>query len=469
MGELADYLVQHDDNFRKARLPALYSDFRGQRTLNPDGYNANIAAWRGALTRLASDGQLALLGPDSSILVCKIDNTLLRALEHKSYGQPLALGTVINDAISRREFMPLNEYMKLPQSIYQTGWTSLPWSVVGWAFRQLGVNISSKSEDRLPNGQYAILHNVEAASNRLRSALADKTSKFDLVFTRAQFQQTFATELMEQQRLSDTDFDVLLKYLSRDKNLITYDGTTIKWKSTGDETPVSEEDSSIASIKELTANLKHQSTLLGSRIEELEQEAKTAVARKNRVSALAALKSKKIAEASLATRYATLSQLEEVAAKIQQAADNVQLIKVMQSSTGVLQKLNAEIGGTEKVEGVMDRLREQMTDADEVAAILAESTGAPIDEGEIDEELAAMEDQEKTKEEEAQKQKQAEERQRQEAREAAEAQKRLEELPSVPTETGPERDLTPATETRIQDLSMEEEPERHREKPLPAS
>ncbi|KAI9163770.1 hypothetical protein HJFPF1_05396 [Paramyrothecium foliicola] len=468
MGELADFLIQHDENFRKGRLPALYSDFRSQKTLNPDGYRANISAWRSALSRLASQGLLAKHSSNSSLFVLNVDDSLLRSLENKQYGQPLALGTVMREAVDQKELVPLQDFLKSQHNIYQRSWAGVPWSVVGWTLRQLGVVDPARGEDRLPKGKYAIMENLEAASRTFSQLMAEATSRFERTFTANQFEKDVATQLFQNQRLSDVDVDVFLKFLSRDKQMIEYDGQTIRYKATGEQDGITEEDASIASIKELTASLKHQTELLNNRIEELAESAKNAVARKSRVAALAALKSKKIAEASLATRYATLNQLEEVASRIEQASDQVQLVKVMESSAGVLKTLNAQVGGADRVDGVMDHLREQMANTDEVAAILAESAGAPVDEGEIDEELEAME-REETEAREKEQREQDEARNREEqAREAAEAQKKLDELPDVPAESQPEREKeqTPTTETGIASLSVNDSPQRQKEEPM---
>lgn len=362
--------------------------------------------------------------------------------------------------------IPLQDFLKAPQSVYHRGWGDVPWSVVGWTLRQLGIVDPTKGEDKLPMGQYIVMENLETAGRELGERMAGNTSIFDRVFTKTQFQSEFATELVKGQRLSETDFDILLRFLSRDKGTIEYDGQTIRVKGTGDEGPITEHDATVASIKELTASLKHQVDLLNKRIDQLETEAKSAVARKNRITALASLKSKKVAESSLATRYATLNRLEEVAAKIEQAADHVALVKVMEASTGVLQGLNAAIGGADKVDGVMDRLRDQMADTDEVAAILAESAGAPVDEGEIDDELEAMIAQERTKEETEKREKEESRRKEEEARQTTAAQKKLDELPEVPGESEMRRqkEQTPTSETGIANLSMEDKPE-----PMPST
>lgn len=101
-------------------------------------------------------------------------------------------------------------------------------------------------------------------------------------------------------------------------------------------------------------------------------------------------------------RSNTLFQLEEVYAKIEQAADQVDILKVMQASTGVLRGLNEQVGGIEKVEDVVEELRKEMANVDEVGTIMNEAAPV-IDEGELDDELEAMEEQEK----EAQKEKEA--------------------------------------------------------------
>jgi charged multivesicular body protein 7 len=344
--------------------------------------------------------------------------------------------------------VPLQHFLTAPGNIFARGWGEVPWNVLGWTLRQLGVVDPARGEDKLPAGRYVMMENLETAARELNARMASRTSIFDRVFTARQFEQVFVPELVPGQSLTGTDLEVLLKFLSRDKQMIEYDGHTIRIRGTaGDSGPITEQDATIASIKELTANLKHQINLLEARIDQLGETAKTALGRKNRVSALAALKSKKMAESSLSTRYATLNQLEEVASRIEQAADQVALVKVMESSSTVLEKLNRAVGGTEKVDGVMDRLREQMADTDEVAAILAESSGQAVDESEIDDELEALEREEKEREEAAERK-----------AEEAEAREKLDELPTVPGEELPQREkeTTPTAETGIANLSMED-------------
>lgn len=145
-----------------------------------------------------------------------------------------------------------------------------------------------------------------------------------------------------------------------------------------------------------------QAESLETKIAELNTTAKTALGNKNRISALAAVRSKKLAEHNLQRRLDTLVQLEEVYSKIEQATDQVEYVQVMEASTGVLRGLHSQIGDAAKIEDVVDELREEMSKVDEVGNIMNEA-GPEIDETELDDELEALEqkDQQAAEEKEA--------------------------------------------------------------------
>ncbi|KAL2148581.1 hypothetical protein VTH82DRAFT_2135 [Thermothelomyces myriococcoides] len=432
---LLEFLVENEPSFRKSRLPALYSDFQTQRNLNPDGYQANVSAWRKALGRIVGSG-LAPAGRGSTpdLFVLHSGEQLLRSLESKQYGRPLALGAVVREALEAKDLVPLQEFLDAKESIYRRSWSV--WNLASWTMKQLGVADFLK-RDSLPSGQFVVVANVEEAGKAFgdqNGPAANAQSRFERTFTKAHFYRTFNDQLVEGKHLSETDMDILLRFLSRDKSAILYDGNTVKIKSpaaAADEPDeITTEDTSIAQLRELIASLTHQTALLGRRIEELTAQAKQAVAKSNRVAALSALRSRKLAESTLARRFATVNQLEEVAAQIEQAADNVQLVRVMEASGAALAGLHARVGGVERVEDVVGRLREQMAAADEVASILAESAGTVVvDEAEVDDELAAIEGEEKRKAEEAERIA----REERERREAEEIQKRLAAAGEVPS------------------------------------
>lgn len=171
----------------------------------------------------------------------------------------------------------------------------------------------------------------------------------------------------------------------------------------------------MASIKALISTISKQVADLEMKIANLTASAKKALTDKNRISALSAIRSKKMVEYNLSQRLSTLAQLEEVYFKIEQAVGQVQIVEVMEASAGVLRGLNAHIGGAERVEDVVENLREEMTKVDEVGGIISEAVPI-IDESEIDDELEELE---------------KGDREMKEEKEAEETRKRLADLDSL--------------------------------------
>ncbi|KAJ5690628.1 hypothetical protein N7462_005020 [Penicillium macrosclerotiorum] len=428
MSELLNYILNHEDAFRRNRLPSLYSDFTLQKKTNPDGYAVNIAAWEQALNRAARRGYTSSRGVrvrSSSILshegtapkrkktdhlIIRTDESLLRDLELPEWGRPVALGAVFNissliiclqdEAMRKHTMVPLPAYKASAASLQKSQWKLIdpgalsPWNVMSWGVRQLkGLVVGSDGvpSPRLQVQELVLVDNLqEAADLVVKKATGGNPTKLDLIFTKESFVEEFATILHAATELSDGDFDILLVFLSRDSGAIAYDGKTIKFKSKDEPAQITQQDATIASIKTLITTISKQVKNLEDKAAELTASAKTALTNKNRISALSAVKSKKMVEHNLQQRLNTLIQLEDVYAKIEQAAGQVEIVQVMEASTGVLRGMHAQIGGAERVEDVVEELREEMSKVDEIGTIMNEA-GPIIDDGEIDEELEALE------------------------------------------------------------------------------
>lgn len=165
---------------------------------------------------------------------------------------------------------------------------------------------------------------------------------------------------------------------------------------------MSSEDKTISSLKTLISNLNSQITALEARILSLNEKTQASIKSSNKIAALAALRSRKAAETTIKQRYGTLEQLEGVYNKIEQASDNVAVVKVMEASTGVLRDLHGQVGGVENVEDVVEGLRDEMSKVNDISQVMEEAgyREAAIDEDEIDEEFAALERQDRQEKEE---------------------------------------------------------------------
>ncbi|EAW19239.1 putative vacuolar sorting protein SNF7 family protein [Aspergillus fischeri NRRL 181] len=465
MSDLLNYILTQEDSFKKNRLPSLYSDFTLQKKTNPDGYAVNVAAWERALTRAARRGCISTspsrepssatgTAIQSDHLILRTDDSLLRALEIPEYGRPVALGAVLDEAIRKHTMVPLQVFKASALSLQQRQWRIIkpgalsPWNVMTWGMKQLrGFVVGSDTPEtsaRLQVRELVLVDNLKEAADRVvKQTLGGSQSKMDLIYSKERFTEEFATVLNKDSGLSSADFDVLLLYLSRDIGAIAYDGKTIRFRPSNDSPrEITDQDATIASIKSLLSTMTKQVDRLESKIEELNLTAKVAVQKKNRVSALAAVRSKKLAEHNLKQRLDTLTQLEEVYSKIENAADQVEYVRVMEASTGVLRGLHTQIGGVERVEDVVEELREEMSKVDEIGNIMNE-VAPEIDETELDDELEELENRE---------------RQAVEEKEAEETRKKLAELDDL-EQKAKEAAHTAASEQSV-DSAIEESIER---------
>jgi charged multivesicular body protein 7 len=314
--------------------------------------------------------------------------------------------------------------MESKESIYHNPWSLNPLNLFGWGLRQLGVTGGFNPKGL--TGRFVILQNLEEAGKELIRRAEGKRGRVERIYSRKQFAEF--RDVLQPKQLSDTDMDLLLRFLQRDKGVLVYNSHTVKWINPGETATITHEDSTIASLKSLIQDLERQTKILEKKVDELAITAREAISRKNKVSALAALRSKKLAESTLSKRHATLSQLEEIFLKIEQASDQVELVRVMESSAGVLGKLNKEVGGVERVDEVLDDLREQMSQVDELGNIIAEAApGGAVDENEVDDELERIDGEERKKIDDREKA----EREKREAREGEETRRKLAELEEV--------------------------------------
>jgi len=258
---------------------------------------------------------------------------------------------------------------------------------------------------RLRVEELVVVENVERVAGEI---LARQKGRAQGVTDRVMSREVFARDLArgvggrEGAALADEDAEVLLRLLEREKLAISYDDKVVKFKppSASRPDPITHQDITIASLKTLISALTSQCNTLSTRISSLTTSASTAIKASNRISALSALRSKKLAEKNLKSRADTLSQLEEIYTKIEQAADQVEIVGVMEASATVLKGLNTKVGGVERVEDVIEELWEEMGKADEVGQAINEPVGGreQVDDGEVDDELEAMEREEREKE-----------------------------------------------------------------------
>jgi charged multivesicular body protein 7 len=222
--------------------------------------------------------------------------------------------------------------------------------------------------------------------------MKEHTSTADRVLSRRDFLDRFSHTLNPASPLTNNDLNIILIYLCRDKQAISYDAQTIKFKAEHEAQPlpITEEDAAIVGLRDTLANIHAQLPPLMEKIELANATAREAVATKQMVRAKAALRSKKLAETALAQRSDVALQLEGVYHQLQQAADQVEIVEAMRAGAAALKGLNEKVGGAEGVQGVVDAVNEQMAATEEITNIINE-TDTAVDEVDIEDEFEALE------------------------------------------------------------------------------
>lgn len=399
MTELVEYIHTHEEPFKNQnRLASLYSDFRGQQHTNPDGYSANLNAWRKALEHAARAGKVPGSGQTKNLLIIDTGNELARALQHRQHGLPTCLREVLVDAIRRNAFVPVKDWETSTQSIYRKSWVNVPkiptLGAVLLRVWELGKRSILGPSTDLPAESYVLVANVEAAAEAVLTRYRQQphTSAADCIFSKAAFRKTFGNVLDTGVTITARDLDILLVHLARDRQELSYDSNTIKFKADGEDRPVqpTQEDVALAELHDAIQMVKARVVAIQADANKCTLAVKEALQLKQMVRAKHCLRKKKMAESSL-EHYTNLTlQLEESYAKLQQAADQLGIVEAMRAGAEAMATLNEKMGGADGVQKVVDAVNDGIATTEEITSIINESA-APIDESEIDEELVELE------------------------------------------------------------------------------
>lgn len=406
MSDLVEFIRTQEEAFKNPnRLASLYSDFRAQQNINPDGYIANLEAWRKAIEHAARAGLLPGCGATRNLLIIDSGSQLARVLQHKDFGSPTCLREVLQDAVKKGAFVPAQDWLVSTDSIYDKSWFKLPKVSIGGILNgawQLSRDKLLGPSTQLPSGSFVAVANVEALAEKISNLQRSlpNVSIADRIYSKAAFFERFRHTLTADAPITARDLDVLLVHMVRDRHEVAIEGSTIKFKADTEDrpAPVTQEDAAMAELHDAIGRVQARLALLHENISKSGLAAREAVQLKQLTRAKTCLRSKKLSESS-AEHYTNLAvQLEESYMKLQQAADHVGMLEAMKAGAEAMALLNKQVGGAEGVQKVMDLVNEEIATTDEITTIINESA-TPVDESEIDDEFAELEKSERESQE----------------------------------------------------------------------
>ncbi|PVF94856.1 hypothetical protein CPB86DRAFT_788647 [Serendipita vermifera] len=418
---ISSYLSSLPEFASTPRIQSLYSDLGRQKLSNPTGYAANLTWWRSTLQELVSK---RLQPASENALILHVDQDLSDALRWEKVGRPAGLAVVIDDLTRDGVLHPLSQFLSSSVSIYEGG------SVVGrvadllikrsfwWALEHLNLVSPDASESatslwKRVVGDYVVISVVEKLADSIIAAQDEKTSLTlsDSLYNTELFKKHAESCLkgtsLPIKSLSDTDIKVLLKYLSRDRRLIVIQGEVIKFAEDPSTRQITSIDRGVLELKATIERIEQQIDHVQSSIDTRTVQIKAALLAKRQEIAKLQLTSRKALESLLAQRAKTLTNLTAALSSIDQAHGDVAIMKAYEASSKVLKDILSKPElQRERVDEVMDKLREGMEGAEEIRKAVEEggwevieASGSTVDEDELQKELDQIVAEEKAKEE----------------------------------------------------------------------
>lgn len=171
-----------------------------------------------------------------NITILKTGAELLRELDCPGIGRPAALATVVEEGVASRSMIEMHDFVHGKISVYDEKWTAAlnPMAVLSWGVKSLtnlvglsGSSTPAETESKVVAKEYVLLPNLEeVAGHVLETVSRQSTSMVDRIYSVEMFKNEFREidDGQVERPLGETDFKVLLKYLSRDREEIAFDG-----------------------------------------------------------------------------------------------------------------------------------------------------------------------------------------------------------------------------------------------------
>ncbi|SHO79982.1 Similar to S.cerevisiae protein YJL049W (Putative protein of unknown function) [Malassezia sympodialis ATCC 42132] len=366
-----------------SELVSLYADMSGQRHSNTGAFRQRLAWWASTLERACWEQW----DRPSTPLVLRVDADMPNRWAMDSAGRPLCLAVVVEELARQRRLIRVDEYGassvgRLARAVRALG---------APAWRWLTASDDSTSDEALwpaVQGAWVVVANVERAAQRYLSSLPAHRTLFESVVSRAELQAHVAEMVPG---LGETDLDVLLTYLERDRHAIAVDGDVVKLVyGRADARGIGEQERGIHATKQAHAQLSRQVDELRVRIERAQAQAADAVRTKApRTVATSCLRTKKQLEDMLTKRVGALETISALLLQMEQATGDAAILRTYEASERTLRSILADPAlQPERVDAVVDGLADALHAQEEVHEAM--QVAPPADTDDLAEELAAL-------------------------------------------------------------------------------
>lgn len=375
-------------------LASAYADLSGQRHSDPAAFRARVAWW----ARTMADACWMQAGPLQHALVWHADAHVPTQWAAASAGRPVCLSVVSAELARTGSLVRLDEYLRRTAPVGTRGWTAWMRPALTWLRGLAFAEDDSDGDDGLwarVQGDWVVVGNVQRAATLFLAQHDRHASWARRVMTKELITEALAALHDEEQRpvrLSSVDIAALLVHLERDARVLAHEGDVYKLLNHNDAPVITEADRGMAAVKHMQAQLTAQVGDAQRRMSDAQAAVTHAVRTKQRESvALSYLRTKKQLEDMLDKRVQALETISTILLKLEQAADDAQLVRVYESSDKTLRTLLADPAlQPERMDATMDALADAAHMQEEVHATMAHGTDDGLAD-ELADELAKLE------------------------------------------------------------------------------
>lgn len=413
MSETFDFLKTHT-NYSVTRIGTLYKDFKQDKELNPEGYEANLISWYNIFkTLLVHD-----FFHQSKLTIPHTNPDLSTMLLLPVIGKPLSLDLVINELVNKKYLIPVSTFIDYEADFHT--YISPQTSILSYLSPFHWANEASKKGKELlrlyhfSSERYIVWASLCEFGKALMSQLNHHMD--DGIYSSKVFDEPLLLQFIHEHmtpNFSMLDLQILIKYLSRDtrecSSSINAEGVTIVKFIRGSE--VTSQDMDIAHVRtnidEISKRIGAIESKIASLNKRIAQYPMDLIKKDETIKAtvMHIISQKRHQVKTLHHTASIHTQLTEILTKIDSATSNVKIFNVLKQSAQTLNTLNAQVDIYE-VEQVNDDIKDQIDQTDEIS----EALGGNADQDVEDEFNELLKEHEQEQEQEQKKQKQQQEK-----------------------------------------------------------
>ncbi|KAI5958550.1 hypothetical protein KGF57_002395 [Candida theae] len=372
--------------FKESRLNSLYSNFQKNKQLNPEGYQANIQAWKSLFTTLIKSDQFE---PESSISIPTYHPSLKESLSLHPYNEPKNLDNILQEFVNDRFLIPASLYSAAKENYLVTisGHFRLYQylSVNAWQQWRALKSYSVMKQGRLVDERFIHWDELVRIGQKVATVIETKIRGDTCSSILFNYNLLF-DELSKYITVTKVDYDLLLKYLSRDVGLLqtkTIDEVLyIKISQEG----FIPEDEAIVQMKQTIKNLETRIKEIETKLSAIDFKSVLCLPKEAQKSSLRQKMATKTNLVKLLNRNMSLElEMTTLLQKIDDSSFNLGYFSVLENSARALSKINSKLK-VDDVDRVKADIDEEISKEQEISDALA---GGANDE-DVDNELNRM-------------------------------------------------------------------------------